>query len=179
MNTPKSMGGDIVEDVLFKLADTRTLNAGEKARVTNVGSQQTPTLQFHIPAGPAGSIVSVAAKTLDIGQDATVENSGTNYEAALTFGIPKGVRGDKGLQGPPGVRGNTGAPATVNIGKVSVLEAGSIPTVTNSGTKTAAILDFAFPLCACMAPAVVPAPAAAAAAAPVAVSQQNIKTFFN
>ena len=46
------------------------------------------------------------------------------------------------LRGPAG---SAGAAATVNIGNVTSLSAGSTPTVTNTNTAAAAVLDFAIP----------------------------------
>lgn len=49
--------------------------------------------------------------------------------------------GSQGVPGPPGGQGS----ATVSIGTVTTLAAGSEATVTNSGTTTAAILSFSLP----------------------------------
>ena len=46
------------------------------------------------------------------------------------------------LRGPAG---SAGAAATVNVGNVTSLSAGSTPTVTNTNTAAAAVLDFAIP----------------------------------
>ena len=56
-----------------------------------------------------------------------------------------GPQGEQGPQGPQGARGPSGTAATVTVGSVTTLPAGSNATVTNSGTATAAILDFAIP----------------------------------
>jgi hypothetical protein len=64
---------------------------------------------------------------------------------------PKGDKGDQGIQGPQGVQGATGAAgtngadglaATISVGTVTSVAAGGTPTVTNTGTTTAAILNF-------------------------------------
>ena len=47
--------------------------------------------------------------------------------------------------GTDGTDGTDGAAATVAVGSVSVLEAGATPTVVNSGTTAAAVLDFGIP----------------------------------
>ena len=52
---------------------------------------------------------------------------------------------EAGGVGPPGVAGATGAAATVSIGSVTTLAAGSQATVTNSGTNAAAVLNFGIP----------------------------------
>ena len=66
----------------------------------------------------------------------------------------KGDKGDTGLTGPIGPQGPKGAtgatgpqgPAgTVNVGSVTSASYGTAPKVTNSGTSTAAVLDFVIP----------------------------------
>lgn len=57
----------------------------------------------------------------------------------------KGDKGDPGEQGPQGIQGEKGDPgeaATIEIGTVTV---GSVASVTNSGTDSAAIFDFVIP----------------------------------
>lgn len=61
---------------------------------------------------------------------------------------PKGDTGNTGPQGPKGDTGNTGPQgpaATITVGTVSTLPAGSSATVTNVGTTSAAIFDFGIP----------------------------------
>lgn len=99
-----------------------------------------------------GSVTSLPA-----GSTPTIENLGTLNDVVLSFGIPKGdkgdkgdtgatgAKGDKGDKGDPGAKGADGASASVTVGKVTALPAGSTPTVTNSGTETAAVLDFGIP----------------------------------
>lgn len=76
---------------------------------------------------------------------------------------PAGSPGRDGVDGQPGVDGKDGQPgtdgapgkdgqpgsdgkaATVKVGKVTTLPAGSVATVTNSGTENAAVLDFGIP----------------------------------
>jgi hypothetical protein len=47
--------------------------------------------------------------------------------------------------GPPGPQGPPGQAATITVGTVVTLPPGSAPTVTNSGSTSAAILDFGIP----------------------------------
>lgn len=51
----------------------------------------------------------------------------------------------KGPQGEPGQPGVDGQAATIQVGAVTTLEPGQPATVTNTGTDTAAIFDFAIP----------------------------------
>lgn len=61
---------------------------------------------------------------------------------------PKGDPGETGPQGPkgaPGKVGDVGPAATVTVGTVTGLDAGSAPTVTNSGDEHNAVLNFGIP----------------------------------
>ena len=64
---------------------------------------------------------------------------------------PKGDKGDKGDAGATGPQGATGAQgpagtaATVTVGATTTLAAGAQATVTNSGTTSAAVLNFSIP----------------------------------
>ena len=55
------------------------------------------------------------------------------------------IKGPQGIQGDQGPQGNPGVAATISIGTVTTGSAGSNATVTNSGTSSAAILDFSIP----------------------------------
>jgi len=60
----------------------------------------------------------------------------------------KGDKGEKGDTGTPGKDGKDGAPgtaATVTVGTTTTLPAGSAATVTNTGTESAAFLNFSIP----------------------------------
>lgn len=62
--------------------------------------------------------------------------------------VPPGwvpVQGPGGLPGAPGAPGAAGAAATVAVGTVTTLTPGSPATVTNSGSSSAAVLDFGIP----------------------------------
>lgn len=61
---------------------------------------------------------------------------------------PQGEQGPTGATGPQGEQGPTGADgaaATVAVGSVSSASPDAQPSVTNSGTPTAAVLDFVLP----------------------------------
>lgn len=57
----------------------------------------------------------------------------------------QGVQGLQGIQGPKGNDGATGAAATIKVGTVTTGAAGTAATVTNSGTASAAVLNFTIP----------------------------------
>ena len=64
---------------------------------------------------------------------------------------PQGLQGERGLQGLQGPKGNdgaagaAGAAATIKVGVVTTGAAGTAAKVTNSGTTSAAVLDFVIP----------------------------------
>lgn len=63
----------------------------------------------------------------------------------VNTGRIKGEKGDQGEQGVQGVQGEDGKAATIEVGTVTTGEAGSQAVVNNSGTTSAAILDFTIP----------------------------------
>ena len=76
------------------------------------------------------------------GTDASVVNVGTPTSAVLDFTIP---RGDTGAIGPTGATGDAGSAATVNVGSTITGAAGTNAAVNNSGTSSAAVLNFIIP----------------------------------
>lgn len=120
------------------------------------------------PAGPSGGVAPIRqvtvnpVKQLSPGTAATAAVSYDNSIGNITFdfGIPQGAagpagadgktgpagpKGDTGATGPAGPAGADGTAATITVGKVTTLDAGSQATVTNSGTANAAVLDFGIP----------------------------------
>ena len=94
------------------------------------------------PQGAAGNAATIAAGSatgLAAGASPTVTNSGTSSAATFDFGIPAGATGATGATGP------AGAAATIAVGTVTTLAAGSSATVTNSGSSSAATFDFGLP----------------------------------
>lgn len=55
------------------------------------------------------------------------------------------IRGAQGEAGPQGETGEQGPAGTVKVGSVTSASYGTAPKVTNSGTSTAAVLDFIIP----------------------------------
>ena len=127
------------------------------------------------PQGPAATIAVGAVTTGEPGTSVSVANSGTSGAAVLNFTIPRGavgqtgavgpqgpqgpqgVKGDvgntgpqgiqgvQGLKGDAGVAGPAGAAASVTVGTTTTGNAGTNAAVTNSGTTSAAVLNFTVP----------------------------------
>lgn len=107
--------------------------------------------------GTAATIKIGTVSTGSAGSAVSVTNSGTASEVILNFAIPKGDKGDQGqqgeqglqgIQGPQGIQGATGAAgaaATIKVGTVTTGAAGTAAKVVNSGTTSAAVLDFTIP----------------------------------
>jgi hypothetical protein len=58
---------------------------------------------------------------------------------------PRGIQGEQGERGLQGAQGPAGNAATITIGSVTTSAPGTSAQVTNSGTSSAAVLDFVLP----------------------------------
>lgn len=116
--------------------------------------------------GENGTAATITIGSVSAGTVAKVTNSGTSTAAVFDFVIPRGEKGERGLQGlqgvpgekgdtgpqgdvgpqgPQGKQGATGAAATIKVGTVTTGAAGTAAKVVNSGTTSAAVLDFTIP----------------------------------
>lgn len=95
--------------------------------------------------GKAATIAVGTTTTGAAGTSASVNNSGTTTNAILNFTIPRGEKGAKGDKGDAGVKGNDGKSATVAVGTTTTDAAGTAAKVTNTGTTSAAVLNFTIP----------------------------------
>jgi hypothetical protein len=77
--------------------------------------------------------------TLPAGSPATAVNVGTPSDVIINFGIPQGI------PGTPGTNGTNGIAATIAVGTVVTGAPGSLATVVNAGTSSAAIFNFSIP----------------------------------
>jgi hypothetical protein len=135
-----------------------TVNPGDPAQVVNVGTGLNAVLNFSIPKGEKG----------DVGAAAVIKGTTTTWPPTATPalndlyiigtpvppGAPAGSQPGDGvlydgaawvnvgpIQGPEGPQGQPGTAATIAVGTVTE---GPVA-VTNSGTATAAILNFTVP----------------------------------
>lgn len=134
-------------DDLLRTIDVITGGSGTGGGVVNVGDVTTETLESGMEAE-----VDVEARIVE----------GQQY-LNFYFGIPKGNKGADGITPhigdnkhwyigdtdtgtvAEGRDGTDGAAATVQIGTVTTLPAGSQAAVTNSGTENAAVFNFGIP----------------------------------
>ena len=138
----------ISEGSVFLSGDENLLSESE----TLVGPQGPPG-----PQGPKGdpgqdgqdgrnATITVGTTTTgNPGTNASVVNTGTESDAVLNFVIPRGEQGVQGIQGEQGEPGEDGAAATIQVGSVTTVSSDYPATVTNSGTTSAAILNFQIP----------------------------------
>lgn len=107
------------------------------------------------------STVTINARPVITGVSASVDNNvGTPYvdvtptgtETEFSFDLAfhnlKGDKGEQGIQGETGATGQDGqdgAAATITVGSTTTGQAGTNASVVNSGTSSAAVLDFTIP----------------------------------
>lgn len=152
-----------------------TGDAGTEAAVTNTGSDSAAVFNFTIPKGDTGATGATGAtgpqgpqgETGATGLQGPQGETGAQGPQGDTGPTgPTGATGDTGPQGPQGdtgpqgatgatgpqgpqgeqgAQGTAGTAATITIGTITTGAAGSSASVTNSGTSTAAILNFTIP----------------------------------
>ena len=112
---------------------------GETPSVTNSGTDNAAVLNFVLPRGPQGDIGPQGEQ----GPQGDIGPQGQKGETGDTGPQgPKGETGDIGPQGETGPKGDPGTAATIEIGATTE---GESPSVTNSGTDNAAVLNFVLP----------------------------------
>ena len=117
----------------ISIGTTSVLPSGSSATVTKTGTASNVVLSFGIPTGPAGSAGATGLKG-DPGVAGPAGSVG-----------PAGAAGAAGKDGAAGAAGKDGAAASLAIGTVSTLDAGKPATVSNSGTSSAAVINFGLP----------------------------------
>lgn len=154
---PKGEKGDPGTAATITVGSTSTGAPGTNASVTNSGTSSAAVLNFVIPkgdkgdtgetgaTGSPGAAATVAVGTTTTGNpgtNASVTNAGTSSAAVLNFTIPRGAKGEQGIPGPAG---SPGAAATIAVGSTQTGNPGTSASVVNSGTSSAAVLDFTIP----------------------------------
>lgn len=157
---PRGEKGDTGTAATITVGSTSTGAPGTSASVTNAGTSSAAVLNFVIPkgdkgdtgdtgaTGSPGAAATVAVGTTTTGNpgtNASVTNSGTQSAAVLNFTIPRGTKGEQGDPGPAGAPGAPGTAATIAVGSTQTGSPGTSASVVNSGTSSAAVLDFTIP----------------------------------
>jgi hypothetical protein len=155
---------------------TTTGDPGTSASVTNVGTSTDAIFNFTIPRGDTGPTGATGPTGPEgpAGPTGATGPQGLQGETGPTGPQgPQGAQGEQGPQGDPGPQGETGpqgeigptgptgpagptgetgpqgnpgTAATITIGAVTTGSPGASAVVTNSGTSTAAVLNFTLPV---------------------------------
>ena len=159
------------EAATVEIGSVTTGAPGTSAEVTNSGTAKAAVLNFTIPQGPQGAkgdpgpqgpqgetgegfAVKGYFATLSALQsgvpspsagDAYGVGSAEPYDIYIWDGVNSAWVNNGPLQGAQGPQGKPGEAATIEIGTVTTAPAGSDAAVTNSGTSSAAVLNFTIP----------------------------------
>ena len=163
--------GEPGEAATVEIGSVTTGDPGTSAEVTNSGTAKAAVLNFTIPQGPQGAkgdtgpqgpqgetgegfVVKGYFATLSALQsgvpspsagDAYGVGSAEPYDIYIWDGVNSAWVNNGPLQGVKGPQGDPGSAATIEIGTVTTAPAGSDAAVTNSGTSSAAVLNFTIP----------------------------------
>lgn len=163
--------GEPGEAATVEIGSVTTGAPGTSAEVTNSGTAKAAVLNFTIPQGPQGAkgdtgprgpqgetgegfVVKGYFATLSALQsgvpspsagDAYGVGSAEPYDIYIWDGVNSAWVDNGPLQGAQGPQGAPGSAATIEIGTVTTAPAGSDAAVTNSGTSSAAVLNFTIP----------------------------------
>lgn len=134
-----------------KVGKVVTVEPGEAAGVSNVGTDEAAILDFRLPEGKDGE---PGVDGID-GQDGKDGRSGTIQIGSVVTGLPgsrveiknSGTAEDAILNIviPAGHDGMDGSAATVRVGNVITAVPGTPASVNNSGTDTDSVLNFVIP----------------------------------
>ena len=160
--------GDAGQAATVSVGTVTTGAAGSSATVTNGGTTAAAVLNFAIPKGDKGDpgagvtikgTLAGAATALP-----TAPAAGDMYilGSPVPTAAPNPSTGAKSegdgivweggswknvgpIRGPAGSAGTAGTAATIAVGNVTALAAGATPTVSNTGTASAAVFAFGIP----------------------------------
>lgn len=145
----------------IEIGTTTTVDPGVSASVTNSGSANAAVFNFSIPKGEKG-------EKGDAGQDGSQGETGpqgpqgdqgpngTTFTPSVSDsgiiswtndgGLENPSSVDiKGPQGEKGDKGDQGVAATITVGTTTTVSSDNLANVVNSGTESAAILNFTIP----------------------------------
>lgn len=160
------------EAATIAVGTVTTGDPGTSASITNVGTSSAAIFDFVIPRGNTGTTGATGATGATGPQGETGPAGATGPQGPQGETGPQGIQGIQGIQGEPGPQGEqgiqgetgpagatgpqgpqgdpgpqgtAGTAATITIGAVTTGSAGTNVSVTNSGTSTAATLNFTIP----------------------------------
>ena len=136
------------------LGTVSTGNPGTNVSITNSGTSSNPIFNFTIPRGDTGATGATGSQgpqglkgdTGATGETGPAGPAGATGETGPAGPAgPTGPAGATGETGPAGATGATGSAATISIGTVTTGSPGTSVSVTNSGSTSAAVLNFTIP----------------------------------
>ena len=139
---PQGPAGEPGTDGVSPEVTVTEISGGHRVTITDAGGTQT----FDVLDGEDGEPGSPGAA----GSDGTTFTPAVSAAGVISWTNDGGKANPdpvniKGPQGETGSAGAPGAAATIAVGTVSGLPAGSTPTVTNSGSSSAAVFNFGIP----------------------------------
>lgn len=123
-------------------ADASRSSANEAQTYMNNAKNYSENVNVFIPSVSAAGVLSWTNKA-GLPNPASVNIKGAKGDKGDTGA--QGIQGVKGVKGDKGDKGANGAAATIRIGSVTTGAPGTDVVVTNSGTSSAAILNFQIP----------------------------------
>lgn len=162
----KGNTGDPGQAATIQVGSVITGEAGSQASVVNSGTENAAVLNFTIPRGDTGPQgiqgeqgqpgkgLEIAGGPYENPESVPDPEDGACYlvGSAAPYDVYYRNNGKwdnlgpiQGAQGPEGPQGPQGPAATMQVGSVTTGEEGTQASVTNSGTSTAAVLDFVIP----------------------------------
>lgn len=162
----KGNTGDPGQAATIQVGSVITGEAGSQASVVNSGTENAAVLNFTIPRGDTGPQgiqgeqgqpgkgLEIAGGPYENPESVPDPEDGACYlvGSAAPYDVYYRNNGKwdnlgpiQGAQGPQGEQGIPGQAATVQVGQVTTGQPGSQAAVTNSGTESAAVLNFTIP----------------------------------
>lgn len=156
MNGPQGLTGPAAT---IQVGSTTTGQPGSNASVTNVGTSSNAVFNFAIPAGADGQDGSDGTDGRNVfikyADDEPTSDEDMKDVPSAWIGIYNGTATSApahytsyqwyNFKGAPGTDGDDGAAASVTVGSTTTGSAGTNASVTNSGSSSAAVLDFVIP----------------------------------
>jgi len=133
----------IVSAVVNTSTNQITITGSNFKPSTTAPTVTLDSVKLTLVSSAAATIVAKLPKTLTAGSYLlSVTNSASQ---AGTFNVTIGAVGPQGPAGATGKTGPSGAAATITVGTTTTGAAGTSASVTNSGTSSAAVLNFTIP----------------------------------